>query len=243
MADYIAVERSKYLCHFNKIHGEHGWFGRGDGDGDGIVDDHHNQKKSEYKNSNRYKTDSDAARSRLDDYYKNLGEDENYTTKSGPSGSRRSANPYVDKDGNLTEAGWRRYNAELRANDRKPKDKRAKSDEDLLDPKHWVEDDIKTLSNLAKTHKEISKDTKSLGNDFFKPKKKERLDLSSMSDNEIRAAINREVIEKQYNDLFNGPEENKAATIFNGAMKVNDFITDQAILGLTIAGLIVALAH
>lgn len=35
-----------YLVHYNKNHDKLGRFGSGDGDGDGIVDDHHNQKEA-----------------------------------------------------------------------------------------------------------------------------------------------------------------------------------------------------
>jgi hypothetical protein len=243
MPNYIAVERSPYLCHVNRIHGRHGWFGRGDGDGDGIVDDHHNQKKSEYSTSSRRSSDSQEARDRLDAYYKNLGEDENYTTKTGPSTRSRSANPYVDKDGNLTKAGESRWESEKRRNQQKPKDKRVNEDA-LLDPNKWLSDDIKTLTDLARAKKAVDNEAKSITDMIFKSKNKpKRLDLSKMSDNEIRSAINRELIEKQYNDLFNKPKEDQIETFVKGAEKVHDFITDQAILGLTIAGLIVALAR
>ena len=40
---------AKYLMHFNMNHSpKNGQFIRGDGDGDGIIDDHRNQKKSTY---------------------------------------------------------------------------------------------------------------------------------------------------------------------------------------------------
>lgn len=45
MSVYKAVVRSNELYHFNKKHDRLGRFDTGDGDGDGIIDDHKNQRK------------------------------------------------------------------------------------------------------------------------------------------------------------------------------------------------------
>lgn len=217
-----------YLVHYNKNHGYHGWFAPGDGDGDG---------QTEYRDSLRRKSDSKQAVDRLDAYYKSFGDKENYSTKTGPSASNRSANPYVDKNGDLTEAGKRRLAAEIKANRQKKPGNRA-DEEALNDPKKWVQDDLKTLTELAKTSEKASNETSELIDRIFKTKQNPRLDLSSMSDKEIRDAINREIIEKQYNDLFNKPQENKAKKFINDALKINAIVASQAVTALTIAQLI-----
>lgn len=221
-----------YLVHMNKNHDRLGRFATGDGDGDG---------QTEYRDSLRRKSDSKQAVDRLDSYYRSFGDRENYRTKTGPSASNRSANPYVDKNGNLTEAGKQRLAAEIKANRQKKPGNRA-DEEALNDPKRWVRDDIKALSDIAKGAEDLSTDTTKLVDMFFKPKENKRLDLSNMSDKEIRDAINREVIEKQYNDLFNKPVENKGVTFVKNALKVNAVVASQIITGLEIAGLIIALS-
>ena len=220
-----------YLVHMNRNHDRLGRFATGDGDGDG---------KTEYRDSLRRKSDSQEAVDRLDSYYKAFGDRENYTTRSGPSASNRSANPYVDKNGNLTEAGKQRLAAEIKANRQKKPGNRA-DEEALNDPKKWVQDDIKTLTELAKASERASDESVDLIDRIFKDKKNPRLDLSNMSDKEIRDAINREIIEKQYNDLFNKPKENKGKKFVKDTLAINSVIASQVITGLTIAGLIIAL--
>ena len=68
-----------------------------------------------------------------------------------------------------------------------------------------------------------------------KPKK--TIDLSKMSDKEMRDAINRKLLEKQYNDMFNPQTASKgreyASKILEGA---------GAVLGVTSSALGIALA-
>lgn len=45
---YKAVFNDNYLCHYNKIHSKkNGQFISGDGDGDGVVDEHHRYSKNQ----------------------------------------------------------------------------------------------------------------------------------------------------------------------------------------------------
>lgn len=230
---YIAVVNGKSLSHYNKNHGYHGWFAPGDGDGDG---------RTEYQDSLRRKTDSVEAVKRLDSYYKNVGGRENYRPKNNtPSGSKRSANPYVDKNGNLTDAGKKRYEAEKHANALKSKKNRVDEDE-LLDPNKWVKDDINTMKELAKASKDASDESIKLIDKLFKTKPNEPLDLSNMTDNEIRAILNREQLERQYNDIFNKPQENKGKAFVKKTLEINSSVAATAIAGLTIAYLIKQLA-
>lgn len=227
---YVAVANGKSLSHYNKNHGYHGWFAPGDGDGDG---------QTEYQDSKRRKSDSAAARERLDSYYKSFGDSHNYrSTKKGPSGSVRSANPYVDSKGNLTEAGKKRFEAEKKANRQKSKKNRVEDENDLLDPNKWVKDDLSALRDVARASKDASDESIRLIDKMFKTKPNKRLDLSNMSDKEIRDILNREILERQYNDVFNKAEENKGKEFIKTALEVNSTIASTAIAGLTIAVLI-----
>ena len=228
MSYKAVINDNNYLVHYNKNHDRFGKFARGDGDGDG---------QTEYQDSLRRKSDSKAARDRLDAYYKNEGK-ENYTsTKKGPSGSNRSRNPYVDNDGNLTPAGERRWEAEKLAN--RQKSKKNQVDEDALkDPNKWVKDDLNTVKELAKSTKELSDTGIKLVDQIFPTKQNEKIDLSKMSDQELRQILNREQLERQYNDMFNKPQENKGKEFVKKALEINSTIAGTAVTGLTIAWLI-----
>lgn len=229
MAYKAVIYSNNYLIHYNKNHDRFGRFARGDGDGDG---------KTEYQDSLRRKTDSQAARDRLDAYYKNEGK-ENYTSsKKGPSGSNRSRNPYVDNEGKLTPAGERRWEAEKKANAQKSKKNRVEDVEDLKDPNKWVKDDLNAMKDLAKAHKDVSDESIKLVDQIFKTKPNKRLDLTNMSDQELRQILNREQLERQYNDIFNKSQENKGKEYAKKVLEINSTLAGTAIAGLTIAVLI-----
>lgn len=220
------------LYHLNLNHDKFGRFTFGDGDHDG---------QTEYRDSLRRRADSQAARDRLDEYYTNVGKGAYKSSSRGPSGSNRSRNPYVDNEGNLTAAGQRRYEAEKRANAQKSKKNRVENEEDLKDPKKWVNDDINTMKDLAKANKDLNDATKKMVEEIFPDKKGERLDLSEMTDDEIRRLVNRERLERDYNSLFNEPQKNKGAEFVKKTLEVNSVITSQVIAGLTIAALVTKL--
>jgi hypothetical protein len=60
---------------------------------------------------------------------------------------------------------------------------------------------------------------------FNKPKKGARFDLSQMSDQELNSILNRERLERQYDEYFNPPQINKGWEIVKG---VNDFALNSA---------------
>ena len=152
----------------------------------------------------------------------------------------RKVNRYQYASGDLTKAGERRFEYEKRTNLQKSKKNRVEEDA-LRDPSKWVRDDLKTGTELAKASKDAANATNVLMDDLFKTKPNQRLDLSKMSDKEIRDMINRETLERQYNTLFNPPQENKGKAYVKKALEVNNAVADVAIAGLTIAGLSIGL--
>ena len=53
---YIAVSKGEYIAHFNKNHSpKNGQFVSGDGDGDGITNDHKNGQKTERKSFKQFR--------------------------------------------------------------------------------------------------------------------------------------------------------------------------------------------
>lgn len=118
----------------------------------------------------------------------------------GVKGMKWGVRRYQNKDGTLTPAGKKRYDRDVQDNLSKKKDNRI--DTSKPNPDRWVKEDLerskKTLdatSNLVKEVKSIERETRP------KPTKK-RMDLSNMTDQELRQQINRELTERQYNDLF-----------------------------------------
>lgn len=154
----------------------------------------------------------------------------------GIPGMKWGIRRYENKDGTLTEAGKKRYSKELQRNLQKKKENRADPDS-LKDPDKWVEEDRKGAKNVVDNAKNLTNSLKDLERTTNKPKEKERLDLSGISDKDLRDKINRELLERQYNQVFNSPETSK------GREKVREFLEiSGSVLGITSAALGIALA-
>lgn len=150
--------------------------------------------------------------------------DSNILAHYGIVGMKWGVRRYQNKDGTLTDAGEKRYDRDVRENNAKKKDNRIKDLEETgPDPNRWSREDLErgkevtdATSDLVKTAKAIAKSTEP------KPKA-ERMDLSKMSDKELRDRINRELMEKQYNQLFaEQPKEqvSKGRQILNDTLEV-----------------------
>lgn len=125
----------------------------------------------------------------------------------GIFGMRWGVRRYQNADGTLTDAGKKRYSKDVQANKQKPKDKRV--DEDSLnDPDRWVREDLNNAKTVTDSGKEIVNTASELERKTAK-KNTKPLDLSSMTDQDLRNAINRNLLEKQYNEAFNKQEISK----------------------------------
>lgn len=99
---------------------------------------------------------------------------------------------YQNKDGTLTSAGKKRQEREIANGDNKHK---------KPNPNKWVRDDIERTKRLTDASSNAVGQLKSINNKS-RTKSRSRMNLDSMSDKELRDRINREFLEKQYNDLF-----------------------------------------
>ena len=119
----------------------------------------------------------------------------------GILGQKWGVRRYQNKDGTLTDAGKKRYDRDIRENLAKKKDSRI--DTSNPDPKRWAKEDLERSKKAV--------DLVNKANDFertTRPKStRPRMDLSKMSDKELRDRINRELLEKQYNQLFAEEQE------------------------------------
>ena len=116
----------------------------------------------------------------------------------GVLGMKWGVRRYQNKDGTLTKQGQRRYERDQRENSGKNKGNKVGQ----ADPNRWVKEDMERSRKLANETSGMINNLKNINNNHMKNTPKKRQDLSSMSDKELRDRINREFLERQYNDLF-----------------------------------------
>ena len=150
----------------------------------------------------------------------------------GIKGMKWGVRRYQNKDGTLTEEGKKRASKERsRLSEKKQKDYKPDVDK-------WVTKDIEGARQLADAGANAVRTAKEVSDKFSSSKPaKSKIDLSSMSDKELRDRINRAMMEKQYNDLFNKPEVSKgkkhADTVLNIAGAV--MTATSSALGIALA--------
>lgn len=118
----------------------------------------------------------------------------------GIKGMKWGVRRYRNEDGSLTPAGKKRYDRDVQENLGKKKENRI--DTSNPDPDRWVKEDITRSKKIVDTSSDVIKQLQSVERDTAPKSKKEKLDLSKMSDQELRTKINRAILEKQYNDMF-----------------------------------------
>lgn len=162
--------------------------------------------------------------------------EEIYLQHHGILGMKWGIRRYQNADGTLTEAGKKRYDREVSRNHQKSKKNRV-ADEDLKDPNRWVEEDISRTREVVNSTRQLTGDLRNLEEVTRSKKKLERLDLSNMTDKELRDQINRELLERQYNDVFNPAEISKGREFVNDSLKVANvaLTTTATALGIALA--------
>lgn len=123
----------------------------------------------------------------------------------GVKGMKWGVRRYQNKDGTLTSAGQKRYERDQRENSGKKKGNKVGQ----ADPNRWVKEDMERSKRLTDSSKQLTNDLKNMNDKAIKNAPKKQMDLSNMSDKELRDQINRAFLEKQYNDMFNPPQVSK----------------------------------
>ena len=127
----------------------------------------------------------------------------------GVKGMKWGRRRYQNKDGSLTAAGRKRY-------DRDAKEKGWTMGEDgvarsggkknrkVEDPNadRWVKEDLERTKRLADAGSNMTNQLRNANNTYNRNRPKVTMDLSNMTDKEMRDQINRKLLERQYNDLF-----------------------------------------
>lgn len=150
------------------------------------------------------------------------------------------ASRYRNKDGSLTEAGKKRYEKDIRANNAKKKDNRIVIDGP--DPDRWVSEDLEKVEKTARATQDVVRKAKDIERRTRPQATKVQLDLSGMSDKELRDTINRANLERQYNDLFAPeiePQISLGRKIANGILEYGDEVLT---IGTSAVALAVALS-
>jgi hypothetical protein len=158
----------------------------------------------------------------------------------GIKGMKWGVRRYQNADGSLTSEGEKRYGRDKRENASKKKDNRI--DVSNPDPQRWVREDtertkqtVDAFSNLNREFQKLEKETSPKSSSATK-----KMDLSQMSDKEMRDKINRELLEQQYTKLFAEVEQEQVST---GRQICRDVLdATGSILAITSSALGIALA-
>ena len=152
---------------------------------------------------------------------------------SGVKGMKWGVRKYQNADGTLTEAGRKRYERDQRENRGKRKGNKVGE----ADPNRWVKEDMERSKKLVNETSGMVNNLKNANSNSIKNKPKTRMDLSNMSDKEMRERINREILERQYNDLFSPQKVSKGKERLNKILE-----TAGSALAITSSALGIALA-
>lgn len=114
----------------------------------------------------------------------------------GIKGMKWGVRRYQNKDGSLTPKGEARYDRDKRENAAKKKENRI--DLSQPDPKRWAKEDLERTKRTVDASANLAKELKKLDESTTSKPTPKRMDLSKMSDKEMRDQINRELLERQY---------------------------------------------
>lgn len=151
----------------------------------------------------------------------------------GVKGMKWGVRRYRNEDGTLTEAGKKRYDRDQRENSGKKKGNKVSQ----ADPNRWVREDMERSKRLADASSNMTRELKRINDEASRSTPKRKMDLSSMSDKQMRDEINRALLERQYNDMFAPQKVNKGREYASEALR-----TAGDVLAITSSALAIALA-
>lgn len=157
----------------------------------------------------------------------------------GVKGMKWGVRRYQNKDGSLTPAGQKRYDRDVRENNAKKKDNRINIDGP--DAKRWAREDTERAKRTVDASSDLVRQAKSIERETRPTPVKKKMDLSNMTDQQLRDRINRANLERQYNDLFGEPA---VATVSKGrayAQKTLEVAGDVLAIGGSALGIALAI--
>ena len=165
-------------------------------------------------------------------------------THSGIKGMKWGVRRYQNKDGTLTDAGKKRYYKDAdRAGykDTDPEGRRYKSTKKggvetyEANAHKWVREDISDNKRVADESANAANRLKKLNDDAMRARPKKMMDLSNMSDKEMREQINRALLERQYNDMFNQENTHRGQETVSRVLEIGGDVLSVAGSALGIA--------
>ena len=155
----------------------------------------------------------------------------------GRKGMKWGQHIYTDENGNLNERGQKRYERDVRENKAKKKDNRIVIDGP--DPDRWVKEDMTRAKKTVDATKNLNRELQNVERNT-RVNTRKNVDLSTMTDQELQAYINRATLEKRYMDLKSYEE---AQNVSRGRQVVDNILEySNVALGLTSSALAIALA-
>lgn len=156
----------------------------------------------------------------------------------GIKGMKWGVRRYQNKDGSLTPEGQKRYDRDVRENNAKKKDNRAIIEGP--DPKRWAKEDLDRSKQIVDASADLVKGLARINQNATEKPASPKLNLSQMSDKELRDRINRELLEQQYNKLFadtSTAQVSKGRAILQDTLDVagNIFVVAGSALSIALA--------
>lgn len=167
----------------------------------------------------------------------------------GVKGQKWGVRRYQNKDGSLTSAGNKRYarDAKEQGYDKYDsetrtyyKTSRKSGRTDLaVDAKRYAKEDTERTKRVVDSTRQMNETLRASNQNAINNSRRnnKRMDLNSMSDQELRNQINRELLERQYNDVFNQKKVSKGRQYAKSILE-----TTGTVLGVTSSALGIALA-
>lgn len=165
----------------------------------------------------------------------------------GTKGMKWGVRRYQNTDGSLTNAGKSRYARDAREKEFNKYDessgkyykqfkKNVRTDLEF-DAKRYAKEDTERTKRLVDSGRNLSNDLKRSVDTSSKNRKVQKMDLSNMTDQEMRNQINRAMLEQQYNDMFNPQKESRGREYASRTLE-----TAGNVLAVTSSALGIALA-
>lgn len=164
----------------------------------------------------------------------------------GIKGMRWGVRRYQNKDGSLTDAGEKRYGRDAREKGYDRKDtagyykvsgKKGKRDDLKFDADRYVQEDRERMRRTLNETEGLTNKLKTANDRAIKNRPKPRMDLSQMTDKEMRERINRELLERQYSDMFTPQNVNRGREHLSNVLE-----TTGTVLGIAGSALGIALS-
>lgn len=156
----------------------------------------------------------------------------------GVKGMKWGVRRYQNPDGSLTAAGKKRHARDVRENLARKKENRINTDEP--DPKRWAKEDTERAKKVVDTSSQLVNQMKTIERETSPKPVRQEFDLSKMTDAELRQAVNRATLEKQYNSLY---AKEMQPTISKGRERARNILeTAGSVLAVGSSALGIALA-